>query len=206
MASVYRIRKEQRPSGVRYIVDYRDHTGRRTMRRFKKARDAEAFKKQVEASTYTGLIVPRPTQVTFAQWATEWLAQKAALSQAGKTPRPSTLKSWQSDLQSLLATFGDHKLHTITTETVVRYVQQLQTTPIPAGLRSGGQLPREKSIRNKIGLLSLICRSAKARQLIPVNPVQDVDWKEILGAEAQYHQHHRDIPLTSEQLLYLLDW
>ena len=26
MASVYRIRKEQRLSGVRYIVDYRDHT------------------------------------------------------------------------------------------------------------------------------------------------------------------------------------
>ena len=164
------------------------------MRRFKKARDAEAFKKQVEASTYTGLIVPRPTQVTFAQWAAEWLAQKEALSQAGKTPRPSTLKSWQSDLQSLLAAFGDYKLHTITTETVVQYVQQLQTTSILAGLRSGGQLPREKSIRNKVGLLSLIFRSARARHLISMNPAQGLDWKELLGAEAQYHRRHRDIP------------
>lgn len=163
MASVYRIIKEQRPSGVRYIVDFRDHTGKRTMRRFKKSRDAEAFKKQVEASTYTGLLVPRPTQLTFSRWADEWFAQREALSQAGKKPRPSTLKIWRSDLQSLLTAFGHAKLHTITTESVVRYVQHLQTTPIALGLRGGGQLPREKSIRNKVGLLSLMLRSAKAR-------------------------------------------
>ena len=93
MGSVYRIRKEQRQSGPRYIVDYRDNTGRRTMRRFKRARDAEAFKKQVEASTYTGVPIPRPVQVTFTEWATAWLAQRAALSKAGKKPRPSTLQS-----------------------------------------------------------------------------------------------------------------
>ena len=52
MASVYRIRKEQRPSGVRYIVDYRDNTGKRTMRCFKKARDAETFKKHKHAPEY----------------------------------------------------------------------------------------------------------------------------------------------------------
>ena len=59
MASVYRIRKEERTSGVRYVVDYRDNTGRRSTRRFKRSHDADAFKKQVEASTYTGLL-PRP--------------------------------------------------------------------------------------------------------------------------------------------------
>ena len=122
MVSVYRIRKEQRPSGVRYIVDYRDNTGKRTMRRFKKARDAETFKKQVEASTYTGLIIPRPVAITFSQWAQEWLAQKEALCKAGKKPRLSTLNSWRSDLKSLLAMFGDYKLHMITAEAIVRYV------------------------------------------------------------------------------------
>ena len=45
MASVYRIRKEERTSGVRYVVDYRDNTGRRSTRRFKRSRDADAFKK-----------------------------------------------------------------------------------------------------------------------------------------------------------------
>ena len=118
MASVYRIRKEQRPSGVRYIVDYRDHTGKRTMRRFKKARDAEAFKKQVEASNYMGLPIPRPVSLTFAQWADEWLVQKDALCKAGKKPRPSTLNIWRSDLKSLREAFGHHKLHTITPEAI----------------------------------------------------------------------------------------
>ncbi len=45
VGSVYRIIKEQRKSGMRYIVDDRDDSGRRTMRRFKKACEAEAFKK-----------------------------------------------------------------------------------------------------------------------------------------------------------------
>ncbi len=100
MGSVYRIRKEQRQSGPRYIVDYRDNAGRRTMRRFKRARDAEAFKKQVEASTFTGVPIPRPAQMTFTEWAHAWFAQREALSNAGKKPRPSALQSWRSDLQS----------------------------------------------------------------------------------------------------------
>ena len=205
MASVYRIRKEQRPSGVRYIVDYRDNTGKRTMRRFKKARDAETFKKQVEASTYTGLIIPRPVAITFSQWAQEWLAQKEALCKAGKKPRLSTLNSWRSDLKSLLAMFGDYKLHMITAEAIVRYVQHLQVTPIPVGVRSGGQVLREKSIRNKVGVLSQILRAAKARRLIPTNPARDLDWKELLGEEDAYHRRYRDIPLTSEQVVHLLE-
>ena len=125
MASVYGIHKEATASGVRYRVDSRDGSGRRTKRRFKRARDAEAFKKQVEASTYTGVPIPRPVQITFRDWAGDWLAQREALSKAGKTPRPSTLQSWRSDLKSLLDYFGDHKLHTITTEAIIRYVQHL---------------------------------------------------------------------------------
>ena len=205
MASVYRIHKEETSSGIRYVVEYRDSAGRRTKRRFKKARDTEAFKKQVEASTYTGLPIPRPVSVTFAAWAEEWLAQKTALSKAGKKPRPSTLYSWQSDRKSLLTYFGDYKLHTITTEAVVQYVQHMQTTPIPDGLRSGGKLPKDKSIRNKVGLLFQVLRSAKARRMIPINPVHDLDWQEILGAEEQYHRRYRDIPLTPAQVLHLLD-
>ena len=142
MASVYGIRKETTASGTRYLVDYRDSAGRRTKRRFTKARDAEAFKKQVEASTYTGLPIPRPVTITFATWAVEWLAQKEALCKAGKTPRPSTLHSWQSDLKSLLAYFGDYKLHTITTEAVVRYVEHMQMTPILQECGVGESCPK----------------------------------------------------------------
>jgi hypothetical protein len=205
MASVYRIRKEQRPSGSRYIVDYRNHTGKRTMRRFKKARDAEAFKKQVEASNYTGLPIPRPVSLTFAQWADEWLAQKEALCKTGKKPRPSTLTIWRSDLKSLLDAFGHNKLHTMTPEAIMRYVQHLQTTPIPEGLRNSGQVLSDKSIRNKVGLLSQILRSAKARRLIPSNPAQNLDWKELLGVGIHYHKQHQDVPITPEQILHLLE-
>jgi len=175
MASVYRIHKEVTSSGIRYLVDYRDSAGRRTKRRFTKARDAEAFKKQVEASTYTGLPIPRPVTITFAVWAVEWLTQKEALSKAGKKPRPSTLHSWQSDVKSLLTYFGDYKLHTITAEAIVRYVEYMQTTPIAEGLRSGGKPPKDKSIRNKVGVLSQVLRSAKARHMIPTNPARDLD-------------------------------
>lgn len=205
MASVYRIRKETLPSGMRYVVDYRDSAGKCTKRRIKKARDAEAFKKQVEASTYTGLPIPRPVNIGFAGWAENWISQKGELSRAGRKPRPSTLNSWQSDLKSLQAFFGDYKLHTITTEAIIRYVQHLQTTPNAAGQRGGGRLPSEKSIRNKVGLLSQIFRSAKARRLIPNNPVIELDWKELLGMEDKYHRRYRDIPLKPEQVLHFLE-
>jgi Phage integrase SAM-like domain len=205
MASVYRIHKEEIASGTRYLVDYRDSAGRRTKRRFTKARDAEAFKKQVVASSHTGLPIPRPVTITFAVWAAEWLAQKEALSKAGKKPRPSTLYSWQSDLKSLLAYFGDYKLHTITTEAIVRYVEYRQMTPIAKGLRSGGKPPRDKSIRNKVGVLSQVLCSAKARHIIPTNPARDLDWHELLGTEERYHRQYRDIPLTPAQVLHFLD-
>jgi site-specific recombinase XerD len=205
MASVYRIRKEETASGIRSLVDYRDHTGRRTKRRFKKARDAEAFKRHLEASTYTGLPIARPVSITFAVWADEWLAQKSALSQAGKKPRPSTLQSWRSDLKSLRAYFGDYKLHTITTDVIVQYIEHLRVTPIASGLRSGGQLPREKSIRNKVGLHAQIFRAAQARHILPTNPAQDLDWGELLGTEVQYHRRYCMIPLTPVQLLHFLD-
>jgi hypothetical protein len=94
MARVYRIRREETTSGIRYVVDYRDSTGRRTKRRFQKARDAEAFKRQIVASTYIGLPIPRPVSVTFAAWAAAWFAQKAALSHAGKKPVRS--KYWNA--------------------------------------------------------------------------------------------------------------
>jgi hypothetical protein len=106
-----------------------------------------------------------------------------ALCRAGKKPRPSTLQSWCSDLKSLLSALGGYKLHDLTADVVITCVEHLQNTPIPEGRRSGGQRPRDKSIRNKVGLLSQILRSAKARRIIPLNPVQDLDWKELLGEE-----------------------
>jgi integrase len=159
----------------------------------------------VEASTYTGLLPPRPVHVTLAQWAEEWFAQKEALCRAGKKPRPSTLNSWRSDLKSLLIALGGYKLHDLTADVVIRYVDHLQDTPIPVGRRSGGQRLRDKSIRNKVGLLSQTLRSAKARRIIPLNPVQDLDWKELLGEAERYHRRHRELPLTPEQLVPLLE-
>ncbi|PON10794.1 hypothetical protein C2W62_48195 [Candidatus Entotheonella serta] len=41
--------------------------------------------------------------------------------------------------------------------------------------------------------------------LIPTNPAQEIDWKEILGSKEKYHKRHRDIPLTPEELLQLLE-
>ncbi len=88
---------------------------------------------------------------------------------------------------------------------IVRYVQYMPTTFIAEGLCSGGKLPREKSIRHKVRLLSQVLRSAKAPQMIPTNPVHDLDWQELLGTEEHYHRRYRDIPLTPIQLLYFLD-
>ena len=78
----------------------------------------------MEASTCTGLLPPRPVHVTLAQWAEEWFAQKEALCRAGKKPRPSTLNSWRSDVKSLLTALGGYKLHDLTADVVIRYVDR----------------------------------------------------------------------------------
>jgi hypothetical protein len=93
MATVYGIHKEQRASGIRYRVDYSDESGRRSKRRFKRARDAEAFKKQVEASTYTGLAVPRPVAVTFGDWAGDETAKYRG-DPLRRGSRRATLLAW----------------------------------------------------------------------------------------------------------------
>jgi integrase len=108
-------------------------------------------------------------------------------------------------VKSLLTALGGSKLHDLTADVVIGYVDHLQAALIPAGRRSSGQQLRDKSIRNKVGLLSQILRSAKARRIIPFNPVQDLDWKELLGEEERYHRRHRELPLTPEQLVHLLE-
>jgi hypothetical protein len=122
--------------------------------------------------------------------------QKEALCQVGKKPHPSTLNSWRSDLKSLVTSVGGTKLHVLNIEAVIRCVEPLQATPIPEGRRSGVQRLRDRSIRNKVGLLSQILRSAKARHIIPLNAVQDLDRKELLGEEERLHRRHRALPVT----------
>jgi hypothetical protein len=41
--------------------------------------------------------------------------------------------------------------------------------------------------------------------MISLNPLQDLDWKEFFGEEERYHHRHRELPLTSEQLVHMLE-
>ncbi len=73
----------------------------------------------------------------------------------------------------------------------MHYVECMKTSPLAEGLRSGGKPPKDKSIRNKVGVLSQVLRSAKARHIIPTNPARDLDWHELLSIEEQYHRQYR---------------
>ncbi len=118
MASVT---KRQLVRGVAYDVRYRDPNGRPRKRTFRRADDARAFAKTVEADVVRGdYLQPTLTRMKFERWADEWLRSTIDL-------RPKTRVGYESMLRvNVLPHFSGWPVCRIETVHVRQYLADLR--------------------------------------------------------------------------------
>ena len=141
---------------TRYVVRYRAPDGKERQRWFARRRDAERYRRTVEADLIRGVwIDPRSASVTFRAWASAWLAEP------GK--RPSAYARDETIVRvHLTPTFGDQPLGSITPADVRRLVVEW----------SGKYAPR--TTKRHYGTLRAIMASAVATDMIGRSPCRGV--------------------------------
>jgi integrase len=116
----------------RYNVHWR--AGGRTMERtFRRAKDADAFKRQVEAEDANGAVVdPARGDVTFAEYAEGWLKDRRRLD--GRPLAPRTHELYRSLFDRHLKPFGGKRLNAIRTEEIRGWHSNLaaRSSPVQA--------------------------------------------------------------------------
>ena len=141
---------------TRYVVRYRAPDGKERQRWFARRRDAERYRRTVEADLVRGVwIDPRSASVTFRAWASAWLAEP------GK--RPSAYARDETIVRvHLTPAFGDQPLGSITPADVRRLVVEW----------SGKYAPR--TTKRHYGTLRAIMASAVATDMIGRSPCRGV--------------------------------
>ncbi|MDQ4129999.1 MAG: site-specific integrase [Actinomycetota bacterium] len=134
MASVT---KRQLARGVAFDVRYRDPTGRPRLKTFRRADEARAFAKTVEADVVRGdYLNPTLARTKFEHWATEWLKSTADL-------RPKTRVGYESMLRvNVVPYFEGWRVGRIETLHVRQFLAELRAQGAAPGTVRAGKVLR----------------------------------------------------------------
>ena len=148
------ITKRELAKGNAFDVRYRDPNGRPRKRTFRRADDARAFAKTIEADVLRGdYVQPALARSRFDRWAAEWLASTTDL-------RPKTQVGYESMLRvNVLPHFGNWQVGRIEPIHVRQYL---------AGLRAAGAGPGTVRAARKV--LRLVLATAIEGGAIRANP------------------------------------
>jgi len=144
-------------TGRRYDVRLRDPSGRVYTRTFRTRRDAETWAARERADRSRGTWVdPRKGNVTLAEWAGEWMAQRSDL-------RPRTRELYQGLLDHhILPALGDTKLSALRPSHIRSWYSELR------GSHGPGPSTAAKSYR----LLRAVLVTAVTDEIIARSPCQ----------------------------------
>jgi len=148
------VTKRQLARGVAYDVRYRDPNGRPRKKTFRRADDARAFAKTVEADVVRGdYLQPTLARTKFERWAEEWLSSTVDL-------RPKTRVGYESMLRvNVLPHLTGWPVGRIETVHVRQYL---------AGLRQAGAGPGTVRAARKV--LRLVLATAVKGGALRSNP------------------------------------
>lgn len=151
----------------RYDVRYRVN-GRPVERAFKRRRDADAFRRRLEADELEGVLVdPRGGRRRFAEVAAEWLS-------ANPAKRPS---SWARDevavRKHLVPRLGDERIERITTGMIQGLVNEWCHHQAPA------------TVRRNYGVARAILRFAEQRRYLGASPCRGIHLPEKIHGEVR---------------------
>lgn len=146
MATV--IKRKTSTGETRYVVDYRDLSGRRRKERFKRERDARLRLGEVIAQKETGELRARADDVQLKQLVADWRLEHWA------TIRPNTQAMYSRLLDSfILPKLGERRLRTIT----LRDIEQLQQH-VADSVAKGAYADRSKGGRVSANLALMLVR------------------------------------------------
>lgn len=170
--------KRRSDRGNRWEARYRDPEGKQRARLFDRKVDAERFVATTTADIVRGSYInPGAGQVTFGEYATEWLASRVH--------RDSTAARVESDLRvHAVPVLGRRPLSSI------------RHSEVQAWVRGRAEVLAPGSVENVFRAVSAVFRSAVRDRLIAANPCQDVTLPRRLNAEV--------IPPTVEEVRTLL--
>jgi integrase len=163
-----------------YRVRYRDPSGRERSKTFRKATDAERFKKVVDADLVRGeWHDPKPGRRLFREWVKEHAAEASK--------RPTTAARDAVVLRKhFLPVLGDFPLGSITPRDIQKIVSTMQTQLQPA------------TVRTNYAVLSAVLSAAVQAELIPRSPCRG-----IRGIKAPRDTRKRRKGLTAEEVTSL---
>lgn len=190
-----RVRTDRYGRGRRWVVRYRDPSGRHRGRSFARKAEAEAWLADLTVRMNTGEWAdPTKGRTPFGVFAEEWLDRRRAVLS------PKTLAGYDSLLRSqVLPAWGDTPVRAITTSAVEDWVASLSA----AGL-SGSR------VRQAHGVLSMVLRRAVSASALRSNPAAGVPLPSASSARRRYLTHAQvasladALPPADRTLTYLL--
>ncbi|MCU0269063.1 MAG: site-specific integrase [Acidimicrobiales bacterium] len=174
---------QKRPNG-QWRARYRDKLNREHARHFARKADAEAWLQQEMTSLHLGSWTdPRLGRTTFADVAERWLGTVA-------DRKPSTVAGYESILaKHLLSHFGAYAVADVDTTEVRSFV---------AGMFAAGS--SYSTVRNALGVLRQVFRTAVESRLIAASPVAEVRLDRGKGRAAAKKRADERVYLTDAQV------
>ncbi len=139
-----------------YRVRYRDPSGRERSKTFRRATDAERFKKVIDADLVRGQWHdPKPGKKLFREWVKEYAAE---------TPKRPTTSARDAVVlnKHFLPILGDFPLSTITPRDIQRIVITMQSKLQPS------------TVRTNYAVLAAVFSAAVQAELIPHSPCRGI--------------------------------
>jgi len=163
-----------------YRVRYRDPSGRERSKTFRKATDAERFKKVVDADLVRGeWHDPKPGRKLFSEWVREYTAEVSK--------RPTTAARDAVVLKThFLPALADFPLSSITPRDIQKIVTKMQANLRPA------------TVRTNYAVVAAVFSAAVQAELIPRSPCRGVR-----GIKTPNETRKRRRGLTAEEVMRL---
>lgn len=165
--------------------------GRKVYKTFAREPEAKSWRAEAKRALDRG-VMRAPSAKTLREVATAWLegVERGEIrNRSGHPFKPSTVRGYRTSLnERILPLVGGRRLNTITTNDLQEIVDRWQAE---------GQAP--STIRNSLKPLQAICRRARAREGLALNPTHDLELPAPNPAEVQIVA-----PATAAELLSVL--
>lgn len=170
---------------------YSIRDGRKVYKTFARESEAKSWRAEAKRALDRGAM-RAPSAKTLREVATAWLegVERGEIrNRSGRPFKPSTVRGYRTSLnERILPLVGGRRLNTITTTDLQEIVDRWQAE---------GQAP--STIRNSLKPLQAICRRARAREGLALNPTHDLELPVPNPAEVQIVA-----PTTAAKLLSVL--
>ena len=180
---------------VGYRIDFRDRSGRRHRKTYRRIKDAERALRKAQDAVEEGTFIAPKQIPTFREAAESWFNGKLA-------KRPASVMYWRGHLDNhLLPDLGDLRLNEISVERIEALRDRL--------LADGGAKLSPASVKKVLTTASAVFKSAIKKGRWTMNPAaladRPEDGDEEVGADGEVYRIGRTRAVTADEILSTAD-